>query len=44
MKSVLLCNSVRKRIQEIRWEYYLSQNSQIKQKPFSEQGEPTYAD
>ena len=41
--SVLLCGSVRKRMQAARWEFYLSQIFTDEQKPFCEQGEPTNA-
>ncbi|WP_424046877.1 hypothetical protein, partial [Prevotella jejuni] len=41
--SVLLCGSVRKRIQAACWEFYLSQIFTDEQKPFCEQGEPTNA-
>ena len=41
--SVLLCGSVRKRMQAARWGFYLSQIFTDEQKPFCEQGEPTNA-
>jgi len=41
--SVLLCSSVRERMQEARWNFSLSQIFTDEQKPFCEQGEPTNA-
>ncbi len=43
MYSVHLCSSVRERIQDVRWEFYLSQIFTDEQKPFCSQGEPTNA-